>query len=139
MTLKTLHFDQLRMEKPTLPLALALSTTSTPILTRTKFLIDTGNTLFAIISKETYLKLGKPKLKKQGVKVRTGNGITVLPIFDCELVLETLDADYAIECEIALSPTLPVDIIGSPALETICQKTDTDLVFNYRNKRIELK
>ena len=81
MTLKTLHFDQLRMEKPTLPLALALSTTSTPILTRTKFLIDTGNTLFAIISKETYLKLGKPKLKKQGVKVRTGNGITVLPIF----------------------------------------------------------
>lgn len=122
-----------------LPLALALNNTSTPILTRTKFLIDTGNTLFAIVSKETYLKLSKPKLKKEGVKVRTGDGVIVLPIFDCEIILETLDADYSIECEIALSPTLPVDIIGSPALETICQKTDTNLVFNYRNKRIELR
>ena len=102
-------------------------------------MIDTGNTLFAVISKDTYLKLGKPKFKKKGVKVSTGNGVIALPIFECEIILETLDADYSMECEVALSPTLPVDIIGSPALETICQKTNTDLVFNYRNKRIELR
>jgi predicted aspartyl protease len=116
-----------------------LSNTSQPILTRSKFLIDTGNTLFLIISKETYLKLGKPAFKPEGVKIKTGNGIITLPLFDCDLILETLEADYSIECEVAVSKTLPVDIIGSPALEAICQKTDTDLVFNYRNRRLELR
>jgi hypothetical protein len=92
-----------------------------------------------IISKETYLKLGKPTFKTDGVKIRTGSGIITLPVVDCDLILETLEADYSIECEVAVSKTLPVDIIGSPALEAICQKTNTDLIFNYRNRRIELK
>jgi predicted aspartyl protease len=107
-------------------------------LTRTKFLIDTGNTLAAIITRDTYNKLGKPAFKKEGVKVKTGSGVIVMPVFDCQLILETLDIDFAIECEIAVSGVLRVDLIGSPALETICQKTDTNLIFNYRNRRIEL-
>lgn len=123
-----------------LPLALALNNTSQqPILTRDKFLIDTGSTLQVIICKETYLKLGKPKFLKNPLKIKTGSGISLLPIFNCDLTLETLDCDYTFNCEVGVSPNLSVNIIGSPILETICQKTDTNLIFNYRNKRIELK
>lgn len=121
-----------------LPLALALNISSQPITTRTKFLIDTGNTLFATITKDTYLKLGKPRFKQDGVKIKTAKGTTTIPVFDCTLILETLDADFALDCEVGVLTTLRVDLIGSPALEAICQKTDTNLIFNYRNRRIEL-
>ncbi len=116
-----------------------MNTTSLqPILTRAKFVIDTGNTLFATINKETYLKLGKPAFKKNAVKIRTAQGVIEIPVFNCTMILETLDTDYTLDCEIGVLQTLPVNLLGCPALEAICQKTDTNLIFNYRNRRIEL-
>jgi hypothetical protein len=135
---RLLYFDQQQMVKPTLPLAVAWNSSSQPILTRANFIIDTGNSLFATINKETYLKLGRPPFKKDGVSIRTAKGITEIPVFDCTMILETLDTDYTFDCEIGLLTTLSVNLVGSLALEAICQKTDTDLIFNYRRRRVEL-